>query len=715
VPPDVIVTPVSGTMFYTASGGLSIDVEALMPGSTIPNSGFQLLLNGEDVTSQLTLSGTGSDFTRIAQFNGLLPNRLYRAVVRVTDSTGLSTEVASDFDTFVEADALTIEAEDYNYSDGTFTDNPAPGDYLGTAGTVDTDYTDSTPETLGVYRATDAVDMDDNTDIARQKFSDSGLADYQVIDITTGEWLNYTRTFPNKVFTPYLRAGAGADRHLRLDRVTGNPTQPNQTIKAMGLFVAAQTRTVNTYRYVPLSDAFGTPRSLNLSGQTTVRLTATDVQGDVNHNYLFFAAAGAAKSSLPWALSVSPAPDAQGVATDAKVMVSLVDGDNAVNLDGIQMRFDDQDVTAALTKADTTDGADITYNPGTLAEGTTHTVQLTIADTAGGSEVRTWSFKVTGTLATGPKIAWVSFHPADNTPATDAATAGFTQAPDVGYTQLLASKGYMITRVVTSGTPDTTLLNTFDLVIISRSVPSGDYQDPAETLAWNGITAPTMIMGGYIMRNSRLGFTTGGTIPDTTGTVSLKVNSPTHPVFEGVALDAGGVMVNPYANLATYTNAVQRGISVNTDPVAGGGIVLATIATAGDPAVNGLVIGEWPAGATLANGAKDVLGGHRLVFLSGSREAGSPALTSQGAGIYDLTEDGAKLFLNAVKYLTEPPATPAALAIQRMGSNVVISWQPAGGTLESSANLKDWSPVAGATSPATIAIGPGEAFYRVKQ
>ncbi|MGE4182595.1 MAG: Ig-like domain-containing protein, partial [Limisphaerales bacterium] len=117
------------------------------------------------------------------------------------------------------------------------------------------------------------------------------------------------------------------------------------------------------------------------------------------------------------------------------------------------------------------------------------------------------------------RIAWVSFHPADDTPSAAALAAGFTKAPDVAYTDLLTANGHKVTRVVTSGTPDTALLNAFDLVIISRSVPSGDYQDPPETLAWNGITTPTLILGGYILRNSRLGFTTGGTIPDTIGPI----------------------------------------------------------------------------------------------------------------------------------------------------------------------------------------------------
>lgn len=247
-------------------------------------------------------------------------------------------------------------------------------------------------------------------------------------------------------------------------------------------------------------------------------------------------------------------------------------------------------------------------------------------------------------------IYWVSFHAADNTPSAAATAAGFTQAPDIGYTQLLEANGHTVTRVVTSGTPDVNLLNSAELVIISRSVPSGDYELDAETAAWNGITAPTIILGGYVLRNNRLGYTTGTTIPDTAGTVRLRALVPGHPVFAGIALDSKGVMVNPYANIVSYTNNPQRGISVNNNPVAGGGVVLGTIGTAGDPAVNGMIIGEWIAGATMATSPADTLGGHRLVLLTGSREASG--LTAEAAGIYDLTAEGAQLLLNAVNYMT---------------------------------------------------------------
>jgi hypothetical protein len=191
---------------------------------------------------------------------------------------------------------------------------------------------------------------------------------------------------------------------------------------------------VNSYRYIQLTDAIGVPRSLNLSGETTVRLTATDVMNDVNHNYLFFVNASAAESTLPWATAVSPAPDAEDAVADAVIMVSLADGDNAVTLDSIRLEFDGQDVTGALTKTDTTAGADVSYNPGGMAEGSAHKVELTYADSTGASESRTWSFTVAGTGTQGPVLsielsgtnAIISWQPAGGTLEESADLSGWT-------------------------------------------------------------------------------------------------------------------------------------------------------------------------------------------------------------------------------------------------------------------------------------------------
>jgi hypothetical protein len=323
-------------------------------------------------------------------------------------------------------------------------------------------------------------------------------------------------------------------------------------------------------------------------------------------------------------------------------------------------------------------------------------------------------------IPTGPpkgNIIWVSFHGDDKTPSAAATTAGFTQAADAAYTQLLRSNGYNVTRYVTTGNPNTNLLNAANLVIISRSVPSGDYELDAETAAWNGLSAPTMILGGYILRNNRLGFTTGTTIPDTaTNTpVVLTVNNPTHPIFRGIALGADNTMVNPYAINASYNNTVQRGISVNTDPLAGGGVRLASVVSTAASAGGGMMIGEWQAGATMATSPADKLGGHRLVFLTGSRE--NDGLTSEGAGIYNLAPDGEKLFLNAVDYMIKPPAPAEArfTAFRRNANgSITIEWT-GGGTLEAAPSITGpWAPVTGATSPYTFTPTATMLFGRIR-
>jgi hypothetical protein len=252
------------------------------------------------------------------------------------------------------------------------------------------------------------------------------------------------------------------------------------------------------------------------------------------------------------------------------------------------------------------------------------------------------------------KVVFVSFHGADNAPSAGAAGAGFTEAPDKPYTDLLAANGYDVVRYVQTGTPDTALLNAANLVIVSRSVASGSFNTAAAT-RWNTtVTAPMIVMNGYLTRKSRLGFMTGSTIPDITGDISLTVTDPTNPIFAGVALGADGTMANAFAGIAKYANGTAaRGISVITEPLDTEGTVLAAASAAmpGGIAAGSVMIAELPAGATVEHdgGAADVLAGPRLIFLTGGREASG--INSETAGMYDLTADGAQMFLNAVAYM----------------------------------------------------------------
>jgi hypothetical protein len=67
--------------------------------------------------------------------------------------------------------------------------------------------------------------------------------------------------------------------------------------------------------------------------------------------------------------------------------------------------------------------------------------------------------------------------------------------------------------------------------------------------------------------------------------------------------------------------------------------------------------------------------------------------------------------------VTPPPSNSVTATIAKSGNSIVIQWSPTGGSLETTSSLSGtptWTTV-GTTNPATIPIGSGNAFYRVRQ
>jgi hypothetical protein len=255
-------------------------------------------------------------------------------------------------------------------------------------------------------------------------------------------------------------------------------------------------------------------------------------------------------------------------------------------------------------------------------------------------------------------ISWLSFHPTDDA-TTQAAAQGYTMATDQGYIDLLRGAGHTVTRFQVQS-PDAAFIDQIDnadLVIASRQVLSGDWQDPPELTFWHGISKPMMLMSGYIIRQNRLQFMAGDTIPDASaaGPVTLNATQPSHPIFQGVTLDAMNNMAFANYPVMTPSGLAMRGISVVTGNVAGGGSVLATLGGA-DASAGAMLIGHWQAGAVLG---ANTLAAPRMIFLSGTREPTTPA-DIQLAGVHDLTSQGNQLFLNAVCFMSTcgPPLVP---------------------------------------------------------
>ncbi len=139
-------------------------------------------------------------------------------------------------------------------------------------------------------------------------------------------------------------------------------------------------------------------------------------------------------------------------------------------------------------------------------------------------------------------------------------------------------------------------LNAADLVIISRTTNSGDYDDGNEPTLWNGVTSPVLQMSAYLPRSSRWRWINSTSISNQEAPIMIVVDA-NHPVLAGVAVDPDG-LVFP---LDGSVGSGQTSFLATAD--AGNGSVIATT-LAGD-----LWVVEWAAGAEFYEGSGQVAGG----------------------------------------------------------------------------------------------------------
>jgi hypothetical protein len=307
----------SGT--YTLPGGLMATAR-----TTIAPNGIGLVLNGSDVTGGLTITTPYGPNYRKVTYNGLVPNTFYTGMISVTNSAGAVKQTRLEFNTWDDAFVKIIEAEDYNYGDGSvnragggsasttgglFLDNPTPSDWTNNAylnqsgGYVDrvalanVDFSDTSVTTghftNNAYRFGDPVGTTLALDYRRGKYNTSGARDFQVSLVQPGEWLNYTRNFAAGTYSFYLRASStstsGSGTNLvSLDYVTSDRTLPGQTTTNLGHFRVPYTGNAQAFTNTPLvNPAGGAPITVTLpAGVHTLRLTAANAGNNLQLNYI---------------------------------------------------------------------------------------------------------------------------------------------------------------------------------------------------------------------------------------------------------------------------------------------------------------------------------------------------------------------------------------------------------------------------------------------
>jgi hypothetical protein len=154
-------------------------------------------------------------------------------------------------------------------------------------------------------------------DVTRDVYAAVDLPEYQVTDTEGGEWLNYTRDFPEGEYHVYLRAAGRATQEIHLDEVTSDPSQFDQTTRRLGTFDLPNMGVKFNYRFVALKDDQKANVRLTLDGIKTLRLTIGDEREDrLNDttalNYLLFTPAIEDQAPEP-ALTVLAASTLDGV------------------------------------------------------------------------------------------------------------------------------------------------------------------------------------------------------------------------------------------------------------------------------------------------------------------------------------------------------------------------------------------------------------------
>lgn len=331
-PPPPQVTgpnPLPDATFQSAENGLRFTVFA-SDGEAIPHDGIQVFIDDEEVpAAELTITGTAT--APDVFYNGLEANRFYTVRVVVAGTNGVETVRTWSFDTFSEDTTIVIEAEDYNFAadvgcdasgnpigtlltGGSYIDDPLPSTfyspwqalinqdqdgiavgYVDRVGVPGVDFHDADTQTgivgVNMFRFCDPVGTVETFDHVRPKYIDASdtagalIPDYHVNQVQTGEWLNYTRNFPEGSYRVFLRAAATGTPAAVLERVVSDPSLPGQMTEAIGEFVLSP---APAFSYVPLTNASGEPVILSLAGEETLRLVATSANNNIDFNFLLF-------------------------------------------------------------------------------------------------------------------------------------------------------------------------------------------------------------------------------------------------------------------------------------------------------------------------------------------------------------------------------------------------------------------------------------------
>ncbi|HVU27577.1 MAG TPA: hypothetical protein VHG71_07555 [Verrucomicrobiae bacterium] len=300
----------SPTLSFAATSTNGIDTNQISIALSYTLLGGQLV--GQSITTNLTyatggitVSGDFIDYTNLQISTPLVTNALYSAIITVGDLSGDSQTIEYSFDTIDTSYDYIFEAEDFNYGSvrtggGHFFDNPQTNAYAGQSSISGTDFINGIGGPAAYRDSVGGLATEicgDLPTLAYLPTNSSGVFihtnyDVPAADNVTGNWGNYTRTFPagayNGPYIVYMRAASvgGQTNAASLSVMDGTATTSTQNPTLLGYFSPADTGGQQTYAWVPLLDTNGNRAVFIGGGVKTLRVTSvnTDFNG-ANANY----------------------------------------------------------------------------------------------------------------------------------------------------------------------------------------------------------------------------------------------------------------------------------------------------------------------------------------------------------------------------------------------------------------------------------------------
>jgi len=421
------VFPGDAANFLAATNDVSFHV---VDDTNTPIDNIVLTLNGIRYTNGhpnvvITPSGATATDRLFRLTNALLPNVNYVGSIQAMDNVGAaSVAFPLRFDTFLTNDTV-IETEEYNFSGGSFIDNPKlivegvtdASAYNGQIGTAEVDFHDNRGGVDGgadvhTFRTGDPVRTSHTSDPARSKYVNAGgqAAGYfeqMVGDIHDGDWMNYTHTYPAGTYNVVMRQSLFQltlpQTLVTLERVTGDRTQPDQTTAILGAFIGSESG-FGFFRNVPLTDGVGNPAVVRFSGALdTLRImnritgNADDNVGILLQNYFVLVPTEDPGTLRPFLGLVSPLPGSTINSVAPVTTATIVNRDTTVNNQSIILQINGSTVQATVTP--TLTGADVAYALSPLPPpDSTLTNTLIFSDGTGFYQTNSWTWSLSYAL-----------------------------------------------------------------------------------------------------------------------------------------------------------------------------------------------------------------------------------------------------------------------------------------------------------------------------